>query len=89
MKTRQRYTIAGPRWMNVDETAEYLGLKKSTIYQYICDRKIPFVKIPQSNQVRCDRIRIDQWMMAGEVQTLDEMLYPMGGEENGNIPKTN
>ena len=68
-------------WMNVNQVAAYLGLSAKTVYQYVSDRRIPFVKIPSSNQVRFNRKRIDEWMEQGQFSTLDEMLYP---EENSN-----
>ncbi|HAM39539.1 MAG TPA: hypothetical protein DCP53_09145 [Elusimicrobia bacterium] len=32
------------RFLNMTETAEYLGIKKSTLYDWVYMRKIPFVK---------------------------------------------
>ena len=31
--------------MSIEEAAEYLGLKVSTIYKYTSSRKLPFIKI--------------------------------------------
>ena len=61
-------------WMTVDETAMYLGLSRATIYQYVNERRIPFVKIPKSNQVRFSRAQIDEWMAEGYVATVTEAL---------------
>ena len=61
-------------WLNTDEAATYLGLSKNTIYHFVCERRIPFVKMPGSNQVRFSRDEIDQWMMSGRVETADEAL---------------
>lgn len=69
--------------MTVGEVAQYLGLSKATIYQYVCERRIPYVKIPKSNQVRFDRERIDDWMTSGQIRTIHETLFPEGGEERG------
>ena len=36
---------APKRFLNIQETSEYLGIPKNTIYQYTSQRKIPFVKV--------------------------------------------
>lgn len=72
-----------PRWMTVEETAHYLGLSKATIYQYVCERRIPYVKIPKSNQVRFDRELVDVWMASGQVKTLHQTLETLLKEGGG------
>ena len=67
------------KWMNVDQTAHYLGLSAKTIYQYVSDRRIPFVKIPSSNQVRFNRIRIDEWMNQGQTGTITDKIFEKKG----------
>lgn len=32
------------RLLNIDEAAEYTGLKKNTLYSWVCQRRVPFVK---------------------------------------------
>jgi excisionase family DNA binding protein len=32
------------RLLNVSEAAEYLGLKKQTLYKWVCSKKIAYVK---------------------------------------------
>ena len=77
-----------PGWMTVDQTANYLGLSRATIYQYVSDRRIPHFKIPTSNQVRFDKGQIDQWMINGGVPTIDEALAQIGGDHHGVSEKT-
>jgi len=67
-------TMETKKWLNVDSIAQYLGVSKRTIYQYVADRKIPHVKIPKSNQVRFNPEEIDDWMLQGKVETIDEAL---------------
>ena len=62
------------QWLNVEEIAEYLGLKPSTIYLYINERRIPFYRISRSNQVRFSMSDIDDWIRAGKVETQEEYL---------------
>jgi excisionase family DNA binding protein len=61
-------------WMTVEEVAAYLGLSRSTIYQYVNEHRIPFVKIPTSNQIRFQKARIDEWMADGSVATIADYL---------------
>jgi len=58
----------------VEEVAEYVGLEKQTIYQYVSHRKIPYVKIPGSNRLRFDREKIDEWLQSGAAETVDELV---------------
>ncbi|MCK5493663.1 MAG: helix-turn-helix domain-containing protein [Candidatus Omnitrophica bacterium] len=48
------------RLMNVDELADYLGLKKQTIYNWLHLRKIVGIKI--GKVWRFDRNEIDSWL---------------------------
>ncbi|MFH1772452.1 MAG: helix-turn-helix domain-containing protein [Candidatus Omnitrophota bacterium] len=56
MNKRQRL----PRLMNVDELADYLGLQKQTIYNWLHQKKITGIKI--GKVWRFDRKNIDQWI---------------------------
>ena len=44
MKAQQERMIKRP-FMNLDETAEYLGLAKQTIYGYVHQKKLPHLKV--------------------------------------------
>lgn len=52
-------------WLNVDELSKYLGLKASTIYQYVNQNRIPYKKIPGSSKLLFSRSKIDQWIENG------------------------
>ncbi|MFO8052372.1 MAG: helix-turn-helix domain-containing protein [Candidatus Omnitrophota bacterium] len=49
-----------PRLMTVDELADYLGLKKQTIYNWLHQKKISGIKI--GKVWRFDRKYIDKWL---------------------------
>jgi len=49
-----------PRLMSVDELAEYLGLQKQTIYNWLHMKKISGIKI--GKVWRFDRRYIDKWL---------------------------
>ncbi|MCP4652078.1 MAG: helix-turn-helix domain-containing protein [Candidatus Omnitrophica bacterium] len=49
-----------PRLMSVDELADYLGLQKQTIYNWLHQKKIAGIKI--GKVWRFDRKYIDEWL---------------------------
>jgi len=49
-----------PRLMNVDELADYLGLQKQTIYNWLHNKKISGIKI--GKVWRFDRKYINEWL---------------------------
>ncbi len=48
------------RLLNVSELSEYLGLPKNTIYAWVSQRRIPFVKC--GRLTRFDLQKIEQWI---------------------------
>ena len=58
--------ISKKRWLSCGEVAFYLSLSINTIYEKVERRTIPFKRIPHSNQIRFDRLRIDKWLDEGE-----------------------
>ena len=49
-----------PRLMSVDELADYLGLQKQTIYNWLHSKRISGIKI--GKVWRFDRKYIDEWL---------------------------
>lgn len=66
------------RFLNVSEAATYLGVKPSTIYHWVCERKIPFVKL-NSKVVRFDIKALDHWAFGRVMPSLQEV------EKNGSL----
>lgn len=48
------------RYLNIRELAEYMGISKGTLYVWVCQKRIPYVKI--SNLLRFDLREIDGWL---------------------------
>ena len=48
------------RLLTVDETAAYLGISKLTVYDWISQRKIEYVKI--GRLVKFDQRILDRWI---------------------------
>jgi len=64
------------RLLNISEAAEYLGVKKNTLYSWVNQRKIPYVKI--GRLVKFDLRDIDKWIEKSKVSiyefNLDRIL---------------
>ncbi len=48
------------RLININELSEYIGLSISTIYSWVSQRRIPFVKC--GRLTKFDLPRIDEWI---------------------------
>ena len=56
----KRESIMVPKLMTVDELADYLGLQKQTIYNWLHQKKIGGIKI--GKVWRFEREYIDEWI---------------------------
>ena len=64
---------AGPkRWLSPEEAAEYLGISRSRVYQYVRDGSMPGHYLPDSSLIRLDRDELDNWVRSGR-RTADEL----------------
>jgi len=54
------------RLLGVDELAEYLGVKKWTLYTWVSQRRIPFVKC--GRLTKFDLRDIDKWIETNRVE---------------------
>jgi len=54
------------RLINVEEFSELTGLSKSTIYSWVSQRRIPFVKC--GRLTKFDLERIDEWIEENSVE---------------------
>jgi len=58
------------RLININELSEYIGLSTSTIYSWVSQRRIPFVKC--GRLTKFDLQRIDKWI---EETSFDEEKF--------------
>ena len=61
--------ISSRNWFSVNQLADYLGLSKNTIYQYVSRKQIPFHKIPNSTKLIFKRIEIDGWIEGSDLKS--------------------
>ena len=54
------------RLLNVEELSELTGLSKNTIYCWVSQRRIPFVKV--GRLTKFDLQKIDQWIEENSVR---------------------
>ncbi len=58
------------RLININELAQYIGLSTSTIYSWVSQRRIPFVKC--GRLTKFDLERINDWI---EESSVDEKKF--------------
>jgi excisionase family DNA binding protein len=54
------------RWYSVEEIAEYLGIKRFTVYKWIERKKMPAHKV--GSLWKFKREEIDAWVRSGEAR---------------------
>jgi len=52
------------RWLSVGEIAEYLGIKRDTVYKWIVRRGMPAHKVGRLWKFRSEEV--DSWVRQGE-----------------------
>ena len=64
--------MTGDRWYSVDEIANYLGIKKETLYKWLAGKDVPAHKVGNLWKFRKDEI--DQWVTSGEADSRKNKL---------------
>lgn len=57
------------RFLGISELSEYLGLAKGTLYIWVCQKKIPYLKI--GKLVKFDIQEIEVWLKDKRIKELD------------------
>ncbi len=52
------------RWLSVDEIADYLGVKRDTVYKWISERDMPAHKIGRLWKFK--KTEVDTWVREGK-----------------------
>lgn len=53
--------MAQKRLLTIEEASEYLGISKKTLYKWVHERKIPYVKIGRKC-LRFDIEKLNKWI---------------------------
>ncbi len=56
------------RFLGIKELAEYLGLTKGTLYVWVCQRRIPYLKV--GKLVKFDLQEIEEWLKEKRVKEI-------------------
>jgi len=56
------------RFLGIEELSEYIGLTKGTLYVWVCQRKIPYLKV--GKLVKFDLKEIDDWLKGKRIAEL-------------------
>jgi excisionase family DNA binding protein len=57
------------RYINVNELSEFIGIPKGTLYVWVCQKRIPYVKI--GGLLRFDLREIDSWIKERSFKVLE------------------
>ena len=62
------------RLLSAIEVSEYMGLSTNTLYTWVSQRKIPFIKI--GRLTKFDKEALDQWIDSNRKETKNFDLMP-------------
>lgn len=61
--------------LTYEEAAKFLGIKKTTLYSLVCQKRIPHVRL-SSRMVRFPKKMLEDWLESRIVQPEEESLGP-------------
>ena len=64
-------TVQQKEILNIVEVAELTGYARQTLYAFVSDRKIPFLKRPGSKALRFSRSAILEWLSISSRPAID------------------
>ena len=65
-------TVSKAEFIDIDEAAEYLRLKKSYIYNLVHRKQIPFYK-PNGKKIYFNKLELSSWITTSKVKTVQEI----------------
>lgn len=71
------------RWLSADEIAEYLGVSKDTVYNWISDRGMPGCKVGRFWKFKKEAV--DAWVESGGADAAPESSIAGGGSSSDEV----
>lgn len=68
-KSNREPKASGQRLLSVCQAAQYLGISRHTLYSWVSQRRIPYVKV--GRRTMFDREALDGWIEERTVEPLD------------------
>lgn len=62
------FEIIEKRYLGLDDFSEYIGVPKSTLYVWVCRKKIPYLKI--GKLVKFDLKEIEPWLREKRIKEI-------------------
>ena len=69
------------RWLSVDEVADYLGVAKDTVYNWVTNKGMPGHKVGRFWKFKIDDV--DSWVRAGGATASTDEFDEKKGGQNG------
>lgn len=59
-------------FMTIEQTSTYLNVAKPTLYGYVCNRTIPYIK--KGKKLYFEKKEIDSWLLEGRKSTKKQII---------------
>lgn len=69
------------RWLSVEEIAQYLGVSRDTVYDWISKKQMPAHRVGRFWKFKADEV--DRWVRAGEAAEAEERSKKPKGRTGG------
>jgi excisionase family DNA binding protein len=77
-------TPSGRTWLNAKEAAEYAGIGRTTLYEWIRDKKLPFRSYPLAPRIhKFDPADIDAWIESRSQEAGTGPVFPRDKKKKG------
>ena len=64
--------VQNAEFIDLDEAAKYLRLKKSYLYNLVHRKEVPFYK-PNGKKIYFNKLELNNWIISSKVKTINEV----------------
>lgn len=64
--------VQNAEFIDLDEAAKYLRLKKSYLYNLVYRKEVPFYK-PNGKKIYFNKLELNNWIISSKVKTINEV----------------